>query len=68
MNPYTYFQFTIPANFSGLPSLSFPCGISNEGLPHTMQLVGNHFSEPTLCRIGHTYQQATDWHKIHPDI
>ena len=68
LNQYTYFQFTIPANFSGTPSLSLPCGVSPNGLPYTMQLIGAHLSEPTLCRIGHTYEKATEWHRLHPNI
>ena len=68
MNPYTYFQFTIPANFTGLPALSLPCGLTAEGIPYTMQFVGNQSGESTICRLGHAYQQATNWHQRHPDI
>ena len=67
-NPSTYFQFTIPANFAGVPSLSFPCGRGAEGFLYTMQLVGSKLSEATLCRIGHAYQQVTTWHQLHPLI
>ena len=52
---------TIPVNIAGLPALSVPCGFS-DGLPVGMQLIGPHLSEPTLLRIGHAYEQATEWH------
>ncbi len=68
LHPYSYFQFTIPANFTGVPSLSLPCGISKLDIPYTFQIQGPHLSESLLCRIGHTYEQATDWHRLHPDI
>lgn len=68
LNQYTYFQFTIPANFAGTPSLSLPCGVSENGPPYTLQLIGTHLSEPTLCRIGHAYEQVTQWHYRHPNI
>ena len=68
MNPYTYFQFTIPANFSGVPTLSLPCGISRKGLLHTMQLVSDELQESLLCKIGYAYQQATNWHNHHPKL
>jgi amidase len=68
MNPNTYFQFTIPANFGGLPTLSFPCGTSVEGPPYTLQLVGPKNSEAALCRVGTAYQQATLWHRQFPGI
>ena len=68
LNPYTYFQFTIPANFAGLPSLSLPCGISPQGPPYTLQLVGPRLSEVILCRVGNAYQQVTQWHKQFPPL
>jgi amidase len=57
-----------PFNFSGSPTLSVPCGFSADGLPLSVQFVGRRLSESVLCRIGHAYQQATQWHSIHPAI
>ena len=68
MNPFTYFQFTIPANFTGYPSLAVPCGISQDGLLFNMQFIGKRFGEPMICRLGHAYQQLTDWHLRHPPL
>jgi hypothetical protein len=28
----------------------------------------NRISEPTLCRIGHAYEEATGWYKKHPNV
>ncbi len=61
-------SFTYPLNFAGTPGLVLPCGFSDEGLPYTMQLVGRQLSEPMLCRIGHAYEEATDWHRRHPQV
>jgi len=47
-----------PANFSGLPSISMPCGFSQSGLPIGMQLIGKHFSEANLYRIAEAFEQA----------
>ena len=60
--------FTKPFNFSGVPTLSVPCGFNEEGLPMSVQFVGSKLDEEIICRIGHTYEQATGWHKVHPDI
>ncbi len=49
---------TLPVNIAGLPGLSVPCGFSG-GLPVGMQLIGPHFSEETLLRIAHAYEQVT---------
>ena len=61
-------EFTYPLDFAGTPGLALPCGFSDEGLPYTIQLAGSHLSEAMLCRIGHAYEEATDWHKRHPPL
>ena len=68
-NRGTDFQrFTVPYDFNGAPTLSVPCGFSGDGLPLSLQFVGKHLAEPLLCRIGHTYEQATDWHTRRPPV
>jgi amidase len=60
---------TIPANFAGTPTLTLPCGFSEEDrLPYAMQLMGRRLSEPMLLRIGHAYETATAWHERHPPV
>ncbi len=59
-------RFTLPFNLTGQPALSIPCGFSASGLPIGAQLVAAHFNEPTLLRLGHAFQRATDWHMRRP--
>ncbi|HEY7023187.1 MAG TPA: amidase [Ktedonobacterales bacterium] len=61
-------RFTLPFNLTGEPALSIPCGFSASGLPIGAQLVAAHFNEPTLLRLGHAYQRATDWHTHRPTL
>jgi amidase len=61
-------MFTVPADFAGTPSLSLQCGQSTEGLPYTLQLMGADLTEAMLCRIGHAYEEATDWNRRHPPV
>jgi amidase len=63
-----FMRFTAPFNFSGSPTLSVPCGFTPDGLPHSLQLVGRHGAEALLCRVGHVYEQATDWHRRRPEL
>ncbi|MBI3053542.1 MAG: amidase [Betaproteobacteria bacterium] len=56
-----------PANVTGGPSLAIANGFSN-GLPLGMQIIGRPFDEATVLRVGHAYQQATDWHTRHPRL
>jgi len=59
---------TIPANMAGIPALAQCCGFDMHGLPVGMQLMGPAFSEETLLRIAHAYQEATDWHTRRPSL
>jgi len=61
-------RFTVPYDFSGSPTISLPCGKNSYGLPLTIQFVGRHLSEPLLCRVGHTFEQTTDWGEFRPNI
>ena len=61
-------RFTAPYNFNGMPTLSVPCGLSRDGLPLSLQFVGKHLGEPLLSRIGHAYEQATEWHTLWPPV
>ncbi len=60
------FQFTVPADFAGTPTISLPCGAADNGIPYTIQFQGGRLTEPELCRIAHAYEEATEWHKRHP--
>ena len=60
--------YTNVYDFSGSPTLSVPCGFSADGLPLSAQFVGRRLSEAVLCRVGHAYEQATQWHLQHPAV
>jgi aspartyl-tRNA(Asn)/glutamyl-tRNA(Gln) amidotransferase subunit A len=57
---------TEPFNLTGLPALTLPCGFSSLGRPIGLQIVGRPFDEANVLRLGHAYQQATDWHQRRP--
>jgi aspartyl-tRNA(Asn)/glutamyl-tRNA(Gln) amidotransferase subunit A len=50
--------FTVTVNMAGLPGLSVPGGLSAEGLPLGLQLIGRPFGEGTLFSLGHVIEQA----------
>jgi aspartyl-tRNA(Asn)/glutamyl-tRNA(Gln) amidotransferase subunit A len=61
-------RYLAPFNLTGLPALSIPCGMSRNGLPIGMQIIGNAFDETTVLRVGNAYERVTDWHKSSPEI
>jgi aspartyl-tRNA(Asn)/glutamyl-tRNA(Gln) amidotransferase subunit A len=36
---------TVPVNIAGLPAISIPCGVSKEGLPIGLQIIGKKFDD-----------------------
>ena len=50
--------YTVSANLGGVPAISVPCGLSADGLPIGVQLVGNFWSEDVLLNLAHTYETA----------
>ena len=55
-----------PANLTGDPAISIPCGFTRAGLPIGLQLIGPHWSEARLFAIALAYEDASEWHKQHP--
>ena len=65
---FTRRSFTTPAALAGVPALAVPCGFSAAGLPLSLQIIGRRFDDATVLRVGHAYEQATDWHRRRPAI
>jgi len=61
-------EFHGPFNLTGLPTLSVPCGFSEDNLPIALQLVGRAFDELSVLRAGYTYQQQMKWYERRPAI
>lgn len=64
-------KFTVTANLAGIPGLSIPIGFTTKGLPVGLQILGPHFSEELLFKIGNAYEQATKnkpWRKLKPKL
>ncbi|PIC94829.1 Asp-tRNA(Asn)/Glu-tRNA(Gln) amidotransferase GatCAB subunit A [Sporosarcina sp. P26b] len=55
---WSILKLTAPTNFTGLPSLSIPCGFSKDGMPIGVQLIGKDFDEALLYRIGYALEQS----------
>jgi len=48
---------TVPASLAGLPAVSIPIGLNNQGLPLGLQVVAAAFDEAAAFRVGHCLQQ-----------
>lgn len=59
-------QFTSPFNVSGHPAISFPIGLTEQGMPIGGQFIARKGGEAVLCRAAMAVQAVSDWHRLHP--
>ena len=50
--------FTVTVNMAGLPALSVPAGVSKDGLPLGLQIIGKAFEEAAVLRAGQVIEDA----------
>ncbi|MEM1556221.1 MAG: Asp-tRNA(Asn)/Glu-tRNA(Gln) amidotransferase subunit GatA [Candidatus Bathyarchaeia archaeon] len=58
---------TVPANLTGYPAISIPCGFEGT-LPIGLQIIGKTFDEATLLKISYAFEENTDFTKKRADI
>jgi Asp-tRNA(Asn)/Glu-tRNA(Gln) amidotransferase A subunit family amidase len=57
---------TRPINAWGLPAISVPCGITPEGLPIGLQIVGAPRGEGKVLQVARMYESAREKQIPHP--
>jgi aspartyl-tRNA(Asn)/glutamyl-tRNA(Gln) amidotransferase subunit A len=60
-------SLTRSVNYLGLCALALPAGF-HEGLPLSVQVIGEPFAERTVLEIGRAFQAATDHHRRRPAL
>ncbi len=53
--------FTVPASLAGVPAMTVPSGLSENGMPLGLQLIAPSFREDTLIKAGRVLEQAADF-------
>jgi aspartyl-tRNA(Asn)/glutamyl-tRNA(Gln) amidotransferase subunit A len=53
--------FTVPVNLAGLPAISVPAGLSAEGLPLGLHVIGRAFDEETMLRVAGVIESAANF-------
>ena len=59
---------SIVTNLTGHPCVVLPNGFSDKGTPTSITFNGRLFDEGKLIAVAKLYQDATDYHKKHPDM
>ena len=55
-------------NFSGHPTVVLPNGFSEKRSPTSISFIGGLYQEAETLAVAKAYQDATDWHRQHPDM
>ena len=50
--------FTVPTSLAGLPAIALPVGLSKDGLPLGLQLIGRAFDENTVFTVAGALEAA----------
>ena len=53
--------FTVTVNLAGLPGLAVPAGLTPDGLPLGLQIIGKAFDEATVLRAGRSIETAANF-------
>ncbi len=53
--------FTVTVNLAGLPGISVPAGLTGDGLPLGLQVIGKAFDEATVLKAGRAIEKAADF-------
>lgn len=61
VSPLAWMGFTFPFNFTGQPAATVPCGLSSEGLPVGLQIVGRRLDEVGVLRAAAAFERARPW-------
>ncbi len=54
--------FTVPSSLAGLPAITVPAGLSNEGLPLGLHLITKPFGEETLFCVADVLEKLVSFH------
>ena len=53
--------FTVPANLAGLPAISIPTGLTNDGLPLGLQIIGPAWEEAEVLNMAFRLEKESNF-------
>jgi aspartyl-tRNA(Asn)/glutamyl-tRNA(Gln) amidotransferase subunit A len=60
--------FTVTANIAGLPGISIPAGLSSDGLPMGVQLLGDRFREDAMFMVASVIEKCVNFEELRKEI
>ena len=56
--------FTVSVNLAGLPAMSLPIGLSGDGLPLGLQVIGRAFDEETVFKTAAVIEKEAKFERL----
>jgi amidase/aspartyl-tRNA(Asn)/glutamyl-tRNA(Gln) amidotransferase subunit A len=66
VEPLIGWCLTYPLNFTGHPAASIPAGLTSDGLPIGMQIIGRRFADDTVLAASAAFERVRPWQQTYP--
>jgi len=60
LRPFEHIAFTLPFNMSEQPAASIPCGVSREGMPIGLQIVGHRHDDWGVLKLARAFERLRE--------
>jgi aspartyl-tRNA(Asn)/glutamyl-tRNA(Gln) amidotransferase subunit A len=61
-------RLTRAANYLDLPGISIPCGLTRQGMPAALQILGRPRDEATVVALGAAFEAVSGWNGRRPEM
>jgi len=66
VEPLIGWCMTYPLNYTGHPAASIPAGLTGDGLPIGMQIIGRRFADDTVLAASAAFERVRPWQQTYP--
>jgi amidase/aspartyl-tRNA(Asn)/glutamyl-tRNA(Gln) amidotransferase subunit A len=68
VEPLIGWCMTFPINFTGHPAISVPAGMTHEGLPVGLQVIGRRHGDESVLAFASRFEQAQPWFRNYSEL
>jgi Asp-tRNA(Asn)/Glu-tRNA(Gln) amidotransferase A subunit family amidase len=68
VDPLIGFCMTYPINFTGHPAISVPAGLTPDGLPIGLQIIGRRHADASVLAVAAAFERMRPWLQAYPGL